>query len=259
MSDVPVWLTAGLIVVVSALVAIGALALFQKLVKFEITDGHNEIAGLVFTTVGVLYSVVLAFVVFAVWSRFSTVDQGVADEAALIVSTYRDTQTFPEPERADAQESLRTYVHVVMDNEWAAHGELTAHKKPDALNAPWRAFRRAAASPGVNAAEMDRAQNHLHEVEVARHDRHLSREKSLPGIFWFILLTGSIFTLAFAFMFNMGNALLQRVVTSLLAGLMAALLFLIFSLERPFTGPVHVSKQPMQHALVQFDAIDKTD
>lgn len=33
-------------------------------------------------------------------------------------------------------------------------------------------------------------------------------------------------------------------------------LLLIFSLNQPFTGPIPVSQQPLQHALAQFDAID---
>jgi len=256
MFGLPTGLVGVLLVLLAVAISVTVLYLFRNSVKFEIRKGHNEIAGFVFATVGVLYAVVLAFVVFAVWERFTTSEQAVSHEAALVVGVYRDTELFPEPRRTQAQRALRAYVTEVMDNEWSVHGQVLPHKKPDALNRVWDIFRQADQRPGVDRISLDKAQDHLHDIEVARHARHLSRESSLPGIFWPILVLGAIFTLFFAFIFDMGNVRVQGVLTALLAGLMTALLFLVLSLARPFTGQVQVSKAPFEHALLQFDAID---
>jgi uncharacterized membrane protein len=55
----------------------------------------QDSAGFMFMTMGVLYAVVLAFVVFAVWEQFAHSEQAVTAEAAVLVSVFRDTQTVP--------------------------------------------------------------------------------------------------------------------------------------------------------------------
>lgn len=256
MFGLPVGLVAVLLVLLVAAIAVLALYLFRNSVKLEISEGHNEIAGFIFATVGVLYAVVLAFVVFAVWERFSAHSDAVSNEAALTVVAYRDTEVLPKAQRIQAQAAFRSYVHAVMDKEWASHGELLPHDKPDALNPIWALLGQAEQRPGADRESLSRAKDHLSEVELARHERHLSTESSLPAIFWVILLLGAFFTLAFAFIFDMGNIRVQALLTGLLAGLTAAMLFLVLSLERPFTGQVQVSKRPFDHALLVFDAID---
>ena len=256
MFGLPIGVAAVVLVVLAAALSVLALYLFRKSVSFEISKGHNEIAGFVFATVGVLYAVVLAFVVFAVWERYTASQEAVAHEGAVAVAAYRDTQEFPEPRRTQAQLALRTYVHTVMDKEWVNHGQVLAHSTPDALNPVWAIYRQAEEQAGADGASLDQARDHLYEVEIARHERHLSAESSLPDIFWVILVLGATSTLFFAFLFDMGNLRVQGVLTALLAGLMAGLLFLVVSLERPFTGPVQVSKAPLQHALLVFHAID---
>jgi hypothetical protein len=49
----------------------------------------------------------------------------------------------------------------------------------------------------------------------------------------------------------------QAVMTGVLAAVLAGVLFLIYSLDQPFTGLMKVSKQPLHHAVQQFDAIDR--
>ena len=56
---------------------------------------HNDITGRVFVAVSGLYSILLAFVVIAVWEQFSDAEHATATEAALMITAYRDTQTFP--------------------------------------------------------------------------------------------------------------------------------------------------------------------
>lgn len=52
----------------------------------------------------------LAFVVFSAWQRFSESAHSVTDEAAATVVAYRDTRELPEPLRSEAQAALRSYV-----------------------------------------------------------------------------------------------------------------------------------------------------
>ena len=242
------------VVVVVALVSVGGLLLFRRLVGNRLDN--NEAAGFLFGAIGILYGALLAFIVFATWESYAGAEREVTTEGADIIAVYRDTQQFPAPYRAATQSALRTYLTSVMASEWAAHGNLIVHSTPDLLNPVWDLYRQVEPSGALSDAEYASATERLHQLEIQRHLRHLSGEQTLPDIFWPILIAGSVIVVLFSFAFHQERVATQAVMTGLLAALLSMVLLLIFSLNQPFTGPVAVSKQPLLHALAQFDAID---
>jgi hypothetical protein len=127
----------------SIALAVGGLFITRPLVRSRVSERHNEIAGFLFATVGVLYSIVLAFIVFAVWERFVEADSTVTAEAAAAVVVFRDTQFFPEPIRQEAQATMRQYLMVGVMSEWAGGGneEIRVHTNPDVMNPIWQVYR----------------------------------------------------------------------------------------------------------------------
>src|SRR5437588_4294411 len=109
----PLAVTALIIVGGSMALSVLCLVATRNILKVHIQEGHNDIAGFVFAGVGVVYAVLLAFVVFAVWEQFSAADNVVTQEAAQSVTAFRYTQSFPEPLRSEAQEALRQYIRDV--------------------------------------------------------------------------------------------------------------------------------------------------
>jgi hypothetical protein len=197
--------------------------------------------------------VFLAFVVFSVYERYSALREATTEEAAQLVVVYRDTQGFSEPARTKAQEGLRKYAAVVMAKEWKSHGLLLAHTSGDALNPVWSAYRSR-----VDADANDAVEGRLHDLEHLRHLRHLAGESSLPGGFWPLLIGGAGVTIVAALFFSMERAVVQVVLTTLLAMMLTGTLLLISALNRPFTGPIPISQRPFQHAVLNFTALDIT-
>ena len=91
----PTWLLGVIVIGGIILLTVGASLLLRKRVRSAHTEGHNEIVGFIFATVGVVYAVLLALVVFSVWESYSTVEQAAAQEAGTAIALYRDTRTFP--------------------------------------------------------------------------------------------------------------------------------------------------------------------
>src|SRR3954453_2853130 len=137
----PLVVTAGIVIIGSGLVFSGLMFGVKRRLRFRPVEGHNDITGFVFATVGVLFSVLLAFVVIAVWDRFTATQESVSTEAATMVTAYRDTENFPEPEREVAQAAYRTYANKIIATEWDAHGKLKVHTSPDLLNPLYRVYR----------------------------------------------------------------------------------------------------------------------
>ena len=89
LSNLPLWITILLLVVIPTAIAMGALAFIHRRVWVEKLVKNNEIAGFKFATVGVIYAVLLAFTVIVVWEKFSAAENAVDQEAASIAALLR--------------------------------------------------------------------------------------------------------------------------------------------------------------------------
>lgn len=235
-------------ILISVAVSILGLRLFRRWIDVKHLKYDGATIGYMFSAIALIYAVVLAFVVFAVWERYSISQQVVTGEAASLVDAYRDTQTFPDTERAEAQKALNGYIYSVMDHEWTTHGTVLPHNKPDILNSVWAIYRKANASDSV----MDR----LHSLEQQRHLRHLASESSLPIVFWPLLIGGGIITIASSYFFIMRSLRAHYLLTAMLTIVIVGVLFLIYTLNHPFTGRVPVSKDPFRHTLQIFRSMN---
>jgi len=248
---------AGAIIILGAMVlAVLGLLATRSAVKIQLSEGHNDIAGFVFATVGVVYAVVLGFIVITVWQRFADAETAATNEAAGLVAVFRDTQIFPQPLRGEAQAALRNYATTVPASEWPTHGELLQHKTPDPLNAVWAVVRQIKPATPVAESDLAQAKDHLYNLELQRHRTHLAAEGTVPSIFWGLLIIGGAVTVGFTYFFHLENVRVHAIMIAILAGGIAALLFGIMALDRPFSGAVHISDYPFQHALQQFVALN---
>src|ERR1043165_4929401 len=84
-----VWFSAFLLLVPPTLLAMAGPVIIRRFVKIEQLKVNNEVAGFKFATVGVLYAVLLAFVVVVVWEKYTQADADVAHEAAAAATVYR--------------------------------------------------------------------------------------------------------------------------------------------------------------------------
>ena len=241
----------------AALLAVLGLIAFRRMQRRRGMPHENEVGGSLYNVVGVVYGALLAFIVFAVWEHFVTADEAVISEAAALVAAYRDTEILPESPRHEAQQALRTYVTIVLRSEWTNHGRLVVHVTPDLLNSVWAIYRQVEPTTAVEAEQLAAASQHLYALELQRHLRHLSGESTtLPVVFWPLLLAGGVATVFFSYMLHQNHLRDHAVMTAVLTAVLAGVLFLIYSLNQPFTGLVQVSQQPMHHAVAQFNAID---
>ncbi len=255
MIDLPLSVIAAVLIGGSVILSVGTLAILHRRGPDYLHE-HNDFIGMIFAQVALLYSVLLAFMVFSTWQRFTDSASSVTAEAAAVVVAYRDTELFPEPIRSEAQAAFRSYVNEVMDNEWASHGEVLPHNSRDALNPLWNVYRRYQPTDPAAESHLAGAQDRLHDVEVQRHSRHLAGESSLPNVFWWLLVGGGLVTVGMTFLFSIERRRVHLVQVGVLSGILAAVLSLILALNFPFTGDVHVSRGPFRHALLNFDAID---
>jgi Protein of unknown function (DUF4239) len=102
----PIGLTGVLFVVVLPALAVVAQLLIRRAWPTLADGEHNDVAGFIIAVVGVIYAVLLAFVVIVSWEDFSEAESTVGQEASALRSIYRESQAFPP----DVREHLRADV-----------------------------------------------------------------------------------------------------------------------------------------------------
>ena len=74
-----------LVVGCSAALSVGSLLLVRRFVPHHRLKQHNDVTGSVFATVGVLYAVLLGFMVISVWQSFDYASANVEKDRKSVV------------------------------------------------------------------------------------------------------------------------------------------------------------------------------
>src|SRR5215218_6164932 len=93
-----------LVVFAGCLAALVGLEVVQRLVPAEKRQEHNDVAGFVYAVVGIVYAVLLALLVIAVWEQFQKANETVESEANAVAEIAWLAHRLPEPERHVLQE-----------------------------------------------------------------------------------------------------------------------------------------------------------
>ena len=246
-----VWLS-GLAVIAAVVAAsLAGMLLVRRSVGLSVLESHNEVAGFVYAVVGVIYAVLIAFVVIAVWEQYQTAEARVEQEANELADLFRDSGAFADPARTDVQGRIRAYRIAVID-EWSAMAQ--GGSSPAALEAAsalWGAYREIKPQNAYESAWYAESLKRLNNLGDDRRLRLLSSHASVPGVIWTLLLMGGAITIAFTYFFGTRNSVAQALMVVALATMIGLVLFLISALNHPFSGVIRVGPE----AFKQFDAV----
>ena len=194
-----------------------------------------------------LYSLIAALIAVGVWQKYNQVSDVVSAEATAIASLWRDLGGYPQPVRDATRETLRGYTEQIIRDAWPAQQKGQVPREGvqwmDKLQAQLYVFEPATEAQKVLHAETVRAFNQLVQQRRQRLD---SVQAGLPGVFWVVLLPGAMGCILLFTFFHVDNPRFQTALLLGLAGFMAMLLFVIFSLDRPFVGDMGITANSYQ-------------
>jgi hypothetical protein len=233
-----------LVVGTTVSLAIGGMLLVRRSVTLAGLERHNQAAGYIYSVIGVVYAVLLAFIAIVVWEQHTRAKTGVEQEANALGDLYRDAQAFPEEVRMRLHHQIRTYIRVVVEKEWPAmaSGEASpeAWKAYDQL---WVAYQRFQPRNAYENAWYAESLGRLNQLGDHRRLRLLANRSAVPGIMWVVLLGTGMVTIGFSFFFGIENVWAQVLMVAALAATISLLLFLILALDQPFSGVAAVEPE----------------
>lgn len=246
LSGLPNWAAILLIVVIPTIAAMSALVLLRRKIALEHLASNNEIAGFKFATVGVIYSVLVAFAVIVVWEKFNDAEAAVVQEAGAAATLYRLMEG-GTPELAPTRTALGAYLHLAVSRDWPAMAKQSESREAtQALDALYAAALNLAAKGAIPLPVISEMFKQLDTITQARRTRLHLATGIVPGIIWLVLACGAVLTVGFTFFFGNKNLTAQVMMTGILAVLVFMGLFTIISIDHPFTGPSHVGSEALQ-------------
>jgi hypothetical protein len=247
-------LAIGMAVLAVALTLGGFIIVRRRFDRKQLVDQH-DVAGFLFAVVGVIYAVLLAFVVVIQWEQYSSDKTDADAEADAVGNLYRDGVALGQSGRA-LRMAVSNYAHDVAYVEWpymARHQQENRQTDIEA-NLLWKAVvaLRPPNPPEVTKAIVARAVEDVSAVSERRRTRVRDSADLLPGPIWLVLLVGAVLTVGFCYFFSLESFRAQATMLSILATLIALSLFVILTLDLPFSGGVAATPRALIDEIQQF-------
>ena len=173
-------------------------------------------AGYLFSAVGVLYAVLLGFVVVVVWEKYDATIANVQDEVDAAGDLYHVVDGFPDTLRTRIRTDLTKYAQTVIRVEWPAMASNQDGPETGSKLIEDAAYTVNTFSPhdqrGYNAQQA--AIGNEQRLFDARRQRLVRAQPAVPGVLWFALVAGALAMVAFCYIFGVENRPAQLLMTA---------------------------------------------
>ena len=243
------------------LLALVGFELVHRLVPAVSRQRSNDVAGFIYAALGVIYAVLLALVVIAVWEEYSAAGDTVEQEANATAEIFWLGSRLPEPEGVHIQELARDYAEEVVHKEWPLmqSGEQPPLEQEAGTQSGWNLIDDIRHNiQGFEARTKSEEQLYaegLDQVDAlsdARRMRLVASEEGVPGVLWSVLIFGGIAAVGFTYLFGLESTWAHRLMVVTLAAVIGLVLFTVGALGHPFEGGARIGTGAFDLVLERF-------
>ena len=250
------------------LLALAGFELVHRLVPAASRQQHNDVAGFIYAALGVIYAVLLALVVIAVWEEYSAAGETVEQEANATAEIFWLGNRLPEPRGTHVQELAKAYAEEVVHREWPLmeQGETPLMTQVEETPAGWTIIDDLRDTlqdfePSTKADEQLYAEglDQIENLNTARRMRLVAAEEGVPGVLWSVLVFGGVAAIGFTYLFGLESTWAHRLMVVTLAAVIGLVLFTVAALGHPFEGGARIGTSAFDLILERFDTSKLSD
>jgi hypothetical protein len=263
-SRMPSWIRTLLrltpIVAAASFVSILGLIVFRATAPVDDLRASSGELGTYLQTVGGIYAVLLAFVVFVVWGQFNDARSFVDREAAALTDLHRTATGLPYESRIAIQAGLSAYAEAVVRDEWPAmarHDQAEIERVGHTLEAVWLAVHRCSPGDSCQQTAFSEVLSRFNDLSDLRTSRLIAAEFRIPVTMKALLYAGAVIVIGSMYLIWIPTFWVHALATALLGGAIAHILYLIADLDDAFSGDWQVSKRPFERARAAFERTSK--
>ncbi|HEY8949336.1 MAG TPA: hypothetical protein VIM56_10670 [Rhizomicrobium sp.] len=230
-----------LIVLASAALAGAASRIVDRFVSVDTRKRQHDVGFQIFAIIGLMFSVLLAFVFSEVWSEYNAARQAISGECGALHGAAMIAGAMPNHEGRPINEDIKQYVDQVLTVEWPT---MTQQRRSiEAAHGLRAAIETTAQLPVTSASDLSNRGTILGllaQAHAAREARTFQLDLGLPGATWFVLIV-----LTFVLSALVALAGTERHATVFFSAIFTAsvvmVLVLVRMLDYPFEGALAVS------------------
>src|SRR5205085_12183440 len=221
-----------IVTVITTAAALAGLRLVRKKYPTEVLKENHEVAAIIFNAFGLLYGVVVAFVVFVTWSGYDDASKNLQMEANEIDDIFHIAKAFPDPANKIIQQGLIDYTASVYKDELKrmSQGDISLHSNramARLLTVFYQIDEKSVPNRELYAESLQR----LNNLAQHRRLRIFAGNNTVPPVIWLVLLVGGVITVSYTYFFGMKNIKAQYMLTATLTVTITLILFLIYVLD----------------------------
>ena len=235
---------------VTTAVALAGLRYVRKKYPAEVLKENHEVAAIIFNAFGLLYGVVVAFVVFVTWSGYDDATKNLQMEANEADDIFHITEAYPDPARKMIQQALMDYVALVYNDELKrmSQGDISLHSNR-AMATLITEFYQMDEKSVPNRELYSESLRGMNKLAEYRRLRIFAGNNTIPSVIWVVLLIGGLITVSYTYFLGVKNIRAQYLMTAALTVTITLILVLIYILDHPFTGESSVSLKPLKEVI----------
>lgn len=213
----------------------------QKFLPFCLFGEDSEYAGYIYNAMGVVFSLVFAFITVLVWQNYNSVNDAVTKEANNLNNIYRLYGAFPPETQKVGREYLIDYTQTVINDEWPllSKGQfsINAYKKLLKVENQIIEFQ------PQNAGQINAHQQMLRLIADSaelRRSRIYNAKFALAKPAWLGLVSSVVIFLVFSCLFKMKSSRTHLILILFLGLTIVGVLYFLIIYIHPFLGPMAI-------------------
>lgn len=229
--------------------SLAGLVAARELVPQRVLEESNDVVGNYLQTLGSIYAVLLAFVVYVVWSQFNEVRVLVDREANEVLDLYRTVEALHGPERCAVRDGLHRYVDEVLGSEWRAMERCRLDRTEEVghiLDGTWEALHVFEPRSAREVALFDECLKRFNDLSDARADRLSSAVARIPFALHLLLYGGAVIVVGSMWFFHVDSLWVHALITTAMAGAISHVLYVVHDLDDAFSGEWRVAPEPFE-------------
>jgi hypothetical protein len=248
---IPAGLWGAVLVILLVIVAHIGLYFFNNWCKKKNISHNNEVAGIIFGVISLIYSLLVAFVIVAVWENYEDLNSTIEKEADDLNTVLIHSNALPDSLRNPIVASVKDYCTKVVKKEWGI-AEDNEHLRQSAIPSLRQLLFQVQPSSKAEENVLNLLDNKLSEITDLRRERLNHIHSYVPQLVWMILIISSVMLILFSYFLYVESELLRKVFLTFLWAIMGMSLFLMYMLDHPFIGSTQVSKEPYETIVMEL-------
>lgn len=254
--DLPLWAAMVVILVLSVVLSYAGLKTIHKFYKYEQLTEIHQLSSYIFNAYGLLYAVVIAFVIYINWSEYNEAQRQVYVETNQLSNIFHNAQGLDSAYKLDIMKATVNYTENIMTDDFASMKNLKRGLKTrESYDNLWNSVLKIDLNKLNNPKAYEICLLELNQVSEARRLRYLYMENTIPAVIWVIMGIGCFITLAFSYSFGIKRRYPYILFVISFTYVNVLMLYLILVLDYPFSGYNSISNEPYAIILNHFKEV----